>query len=142
SDEMRRRGKNMAGRAIIALEPNDLGAREVVLEAQNIFYFGAAPSIDRLIVIPDAADVLARGHDCFGRAGRLARTLLPRGGGGRAWGGGGGGGGGGGAGGGGSCDPRKNDPLTRLATSTALRRLGTLFPKGRGYRSAGRGSRG
>ena len=45
-------------RAIIALEPHDLGAREVILEAQDIVDLGAAPAIDRLVVIADAADIL------------------------------------------------------------------------------------
>ncbi len=56
-DEMRGGGEDVAGRAIIALEANDIGAGEIVLEAQDIVDFGAAPAVDRLVVVTDAADV-------------------------------------------------------------------------------------
>src|SRR5262249_31986841 len=42
----------------VALEPDHLGAREIVLEAQDVVDLGAAPAVDRLVVVPDAADVL------------------------------------------------------------------------------------
>src|SRR5262249_48290052 len=58
SDEMRGGGEDMAGRAVVALEPDDLGAGKVVLEAQDVVDLGAAPSVDRLVVVADAADVL------------------------------------------------------------------------------------
>ena len=45
-------------RAIIALQPHDLGAREVILETQDVVDLGAAPAIDRLVVIAYAADIL------------------------------------------------------------------------------------
>ena len=47
-------------RAVIPLQPDHLGAGEVVLEAQDVVDLGAAPAVDRLIVIADAADVLRR----------------------------------------------------------------------------------
>src|SRR6185312_10784436 len=45
---------------VIALEPDDLGAGKVVLEAQDVVDLGAAPAVDRLVVVADAADVLER----------------------------------------------------------------------------------
>ena len=60
-DQIGRRGQDVAGRAIIALQPDHLGAGKIVLEAQDVIDLGAAPAIDRLIVITDAADVLWRG---------------------------------------------------------------------------------
>jgi hypothetical protein len=40
-------------------EPHHLGAREVALEAQDVVHLGAAPAVDRLVVVSDAAEVLA-----------------------------------------------------------------------------------
>ena len=56
-DEMRGGGEDVAGRAVIALQPDHFGAGEIVLEAQDVVDLGAAPAIDRLIVVADAADV-------------------------------------------------------------------------------------
>src|SRR5215470_2866526 len=56
-DQMRGGGEDMRSAAIVALEPDHLGAREVVLEAQDVVDLGTAPAIDRLIVVADAADV-------------------------------------------------------------------------------------
>ncbi len=47
----------MSRRAVIALEPHDLRARKILLEAQNVFDFRTAPAIDALIVVADAADI-------------------------------------------------------------------------------------
>ena len=47
-----------AGRAVIALEPDHGRAGKVVLEAQDVVDLGAAPAVDRLVVVADAADVL------------------------------------------------------------------------------------
>ena len=47
----------LRGRAIVAFEPDDLGAGEVLLEAQDVVDLGAAPAVDRLVVVADAADV-------------------------------------------------------------------------------------
>src|SRR6267143_3731788 len=57
-DEMGGCGKNMGGRAVVALQADHPGAREVLLEAQDVVDLGAAPAIDRLVVVADAADVL------------------------------------------------------------------------------------
>ena len=47
----------MGGRAVVALEPDDLRAGKILLEAQDVVDLGAAPAIDRLVVVADAADV-------------------------------------------------------------------------------------
>ena len=49
----------MRGRAVILLEPDDLRAGKILLEPQDVGDLGAAPRIDRLVVVADAADVLA-----------------------------------------------------------------------------------
>ncbi len=49
-----------AGAAVVALEPDDLGAGEILLEAQDVVHLGAAPAVDRLVVVADAADVLGQ----------------------------------------------------------------------------------
>ena len=46
------------GRAVITLQPDHRRAGEVVLEAQDVVDLGAAPAVDRLVVVADAADVL------------------------------------------------------------------------------------
>ncbi len=61
-DQLRSGGENMAGASIVALKPDDLGAGKVMIEAQNVIDLGAAPAIDRLVVIADAADVFLRCH--------------------------------------------------------------------------------
>src|SRR5262249_39267714 len=53
-------GKNVAGRAIVPLQTDDLGTGKVLLEAQNIVDLGTAPAIDRLIIVTNTADVLRR----------------------------------------------------------------------------------
>ena len=47
----------MRRRAVVALEPDHLGAGKILLEAQDVVDLGAAPAIDRLVVVADAADV-------------------------------------------------------------------------------------
>src|SRR5947209_17180737 len=56
-DQMRGGGEDMSGRAVIALEPDDFRAGKILLEAQDVVDVGAAPAVDRLIVIADTADV-------------------------------------------------------------------------------------
>src|SRR3982074_2479361 len=63
-DQVRRRGQDVAGGTVVALEPNDLGAWKVVLEAQDVVDLRAAPAIDRLVVVADAADVFGGCHRC------------------------------------------------------------------------------
>ncbi len=52
--------EDMAGRAVVALEADDRRARKIVLEAQDVVDLRAPPAIDRLVVVADAAEVLAR----------------------------------------------------------------------------------
>jgi len=47
----------VAGRAVIPLQAHYGGAGKVVLEAQDVVDLGAAPAIDRLVVVADAADI-------------------------------------------------------------------------------------
>src|SRR5262249_10304891 len=56
-DEVRGGGEDVGGGAVIALEADDPGAGKIVLEAQNVVDLGPAPAVDRLIVVPHAADV-------------------------------------------------------------------------------------
>src|SRR5262249_6762903 len=56
-DQMRGGGEDVAGRAVIALEADHFGAGKIVFEAQDVVDLGAAPAIDRLVVVADAADV-------------------------------------------------------------------------------------
>ena len=74
-DQVRGGAEDVAGRAVIAFEPDHLGAGEVVLEAQDVVDLRAAPAIDRLVVVADAADVSWRG----GRARILRDALAPLG---------------------------------------------------------------
>ena len=53
-------GEDVRGRAVILLEPDDLRAGEVLFEAQDVGDLRAAPGIDRLVVVADAAEVAAR----------------------------------------------------------------------------------
>ena len=59
-DQMRGGGEDVAGGAVVALQPDNLGAGKVVLEAQDVVDLRAAPAIDRLVVVADAADVFER----------------------------------------------------------------------------------
>ncbi len=56
-DEARGGGENVRRRAVVALEPDHLGAGKVLLEAQDVVDFRSPPAVDRLVVIADAADV-------------------------------------------------------------------------------------
>jgi hypothetical protein len=56
-DQMRGGGEDVTCRAIVAFEADDLCAGKIVLEAQDVVDLGAAPAIDRLVVVADAADV-------------------------------------------------------------------------------------
>ena len=59
-DEAGGGGEDVLGRAVVALQPHDLGARKIPLEAQDVVDLRPSPAIDRLVVVADAADVLAR----------------------------------------------------------------------------------
>src|ERR1700730_2393020 len=58
-DQTRRDAEDMPGRAIITFQPDDFRARKIGLEAQDVIDLGAAPAIDRLIVVADATEILA-----------------------------------------------------------------------------------
>ena len=47
-----------AGRAVILLQPDHVRAGEILLEAQDVVHLRAAPAIDGLVVVADAADVV------------------------------------------------------------------------------------
>ena len=51
-------GEDVRGGAVVLLEPDDLRAGEVLLEAEDVADLGAAPAVDRLVVVADAADVV------------------------------------------------------------------------------------
>src|SRR6185369_7111761 len=56
-DEAGGGAEDVVSRAVVALQPDDAGAGKVALEAQDVADLGAAPAIDRLVVVADAADV-------------------------------------------------------------------------------------
>src|SRR4051812_47353793 len=66
SDQMRGGGQDMPGGAVIALQPDHCGAGKILLEAQDVVDLGAAPAVDRLVVIADAAEVFWRHSICQG----------------------------------------------------------------------------
>ena len=57
-DQTRGGGQDVFGRPVVLFQPDHLGAGEVLFEAQDVADLGAAPAVDRLIVVADAADVL------------------------------------------------------------------------------------
>ncbi len=56
-DQARGRAQDVPGRAIVALEPDHPGAREILLEPQDVSDFGAPPAVDRLVIVADAGDI-------------------------------------------------------------------------------------
>src|SRR4029077_8891031 len=58
ADQERGGREDVAGRAVVPLETDHLGAGEVVIEAQDVVDFGPTPAVDRLVVVADATDVL------------------------------------------------------------------------------------
>ena len=75
-DQVRGGGEDVGGGAVVAFQANDLGAGKVVVEAQDVVDLGAAPAVDRLVVVADAADVFlverSRGRRLRGRGCRSA----------------------------------------------------------------------
>ena len=47
----------MRGGTIVLFQPDHLSAGEILLEAQDVADLGAAPAIDRLVVVTHAGDV-------------------------------------------------------------------------------------
>ena len=56
-------GEDVRGRAVVLLEPDHLRAGEVALEAQDVADLGAAPAVDRLVVVADDGDVAVPGGE-------------------------------------------------------------------------------
>src|SRR5215213_3608921 len=56
-NQMRGGGEDVAGGAVVALETDNLGARKIVVEAQDVVHLRPAPAVDGLVVVADAADV-------------------------------------------------------------------------------------
>ena len=76
-DEAGGGGEDVRGRAVVLLEPDDLRAGEVLLEAQDVGDLGAAPGVDRLVVVADAAEVAARLGEQFSQSyWRLVGVLI------------------------------------------------------------------
>src|SRR5947207_15845296 len=59
SDEAVGGGEDVRCRAVILLEADGFCAREILFEAQDVGDLGAAPRIDRLVVVADAAEIAA-----------------------------------------------------------------------------------
>ena len=59
-DQARGSGEDVPGGAVVALQPDHLRAGEILLEAEDVADLGAAPAVDRLIVVADAADAVMR----------------------------------------------------------------------------------
>ena len=57
-DQGGRAGEDLGRRAVILLQPHDPGAREVLLETQNVVDLCAPPAVDRLVVVAHAANVV------------------------------------------------------------------------------------
>ena len=68
-------GEDVRGRAVVLLEPDHLRAGKVLLEAQDVADLGAAPAVDRLVVVADAADVAMR-RRASSRSHRYCATLV------------------------------------------------------------------
>ena len=66
-DQVRGGGEDVAGASVVSLQADDFRAGKVVVEPQNVIDLGAAPAVDRLVVVADAADVFflrERGLQC------------------------------------------------------------------------------
>ena len=61
-DHARGGGEDMRGRAVVLLQPDHVRAGKILLEPQDVAHLGAAPAIDRLVVVADAADVPVPGR--------------------------------------------------------------------------------
>ncbi len=58
-DHLPGRRQNCSGGAVILLQPDNLHTGKILLELQDVADIGAAPGIDRLVVIPHHAQVAA-----------------------------------------------------------------------------------
>jgi hypothetical protein len=75
-DEMRGGGEDVGGGAVVAFEADHLGAGKILVEAQDVVDLGAAPAIDRLVVVADAADVDLRHPWASRRSQRYSRSHI------------------------------------------------------------------
>ena len=60
SDEFVGGGQDVSSRPVVLLQADDLRAREILLEAEDVGDLGSAPAVDRLIVVADTAEIAAR----------------------------------------------------------------------------------
>ena len=58
-DHPRGGAEDVRGRAVVLLEPDDRRPGKILLEAQDVADLGAAPAVDRLVVVADAAEIAA-----------------------------------------------------------------------------------
>ncbi len=58
--------KDLGGAAIVVLQVDDFGVRPIVLEVQDVRHIGAAPSVNRLIVIPHDTEISVSQRQVFG----------------------------------------------------------------------------
>ena len=56
-DQTRCGGQDGRGGAVVGLQPDDLRTFKILFEAQDVFHLRAAPGVDGLVVVADAADV-------------------------------------------------------------------------------------
>ena len=56
--------ENVRRRTVVALQPDHPRARKIALEAQDVADLGAAPGIDRLVVVADAAEIAMPLRQC------------------------------------------------------------------------------
>ena len=56
-DQSRRSCQNVAGRTVVALKPDHRGAGEIRFEPQDVVDLRSAPTVDRLVIVTNAADV-------------------------------------------------------------------------------------
>ena len=61
---MRRVQDQLRG-AVVLLELHDGRRRVVALEVEDVAYVGAAPAVDRLVVVTDDAQILVRGGEAL-----------------------------------------------------------------------------
>ena len=62
-DEARGDREDVAAGAVVALEAHDHRARKIALEAQDVVDIRAAPAVDRLVVVADAAEIAAASRE-------------------------------------------------------------------------------
>ncbi len=56
------------GATVVVLQSDDFRPREHLVKAQDVLHFGSAPTVDRLVVITDDAQVFMRANQRFNQA--------------------------------------------------------------------------